>query len=113
MFEPDLDIERMFGQHGAMGRTHVRRRRVAFTLAVVMAGLAVSGAVAHRLAGSPMEPAARRTYVVRSGDTLWSIAQRMAPGDDPRPLVQRIQEANGVDAGAIAPGYTLVVPLAG
>ena len=113
MFERDLDIERAFGQHGAMARTHVRRRRVALTLTVVLAGLALSGPVAHRLAGSPMEPAARRTYVVRSGDTLWSIAQRMAPGDDPRPLVQRIQVANGVDAGSIAPGQTIVVPLAG
>ena len=86
---------------------------MALTVAVVLAGLALSGPVAHGLAGSPMEPVARRTYVVRSGDTLWTIAQHMAPGTDPRPLVQRIQEANGVDAGALAPGQTLVVPLAG
>jgi LysM repeat protein len=54
--------------------------------------------------------ASRSSYVVREGDTLWSIAQRVAPGEDPRPLVDAITVANGVDAGAIVPGQTLLVP---
>lgn len=54
--------------------------------------------------------ASRSGYVVREGDTLWSIAQRVAPGEDPRPLVDAITAVNGVDAGAIVPGQTLLVP---
>jgi LysM repeat protein len=54
--------------------------------------------------------ASRSSYVVREGDTLWSIAQRVAPDEDPRPLVDAITAANGVDAGAIVPGQTLLVP---
>jgi hypothetical protein len=32
---------------------------------------------------------------VRPGDTLWSIAERMAPGADPRPMVDRLQARLG------------------
>jgi LysM repeat protein len=49
-------------------------------------------------------------YVVQSGDTLWSIAVRRAPGSDPRRVVQAIVDANQVDPGTLAPGQVLVVP---
>jgi len=55
-------------------------------------------------------PAASRTYVVRPGDTLWSIAVRLAgPSSDPRPLVDELAQANHV-AGSIEPGQTLRLP---
>ena len=50
--------------------------------------------------------------MVREGDTLWTIARRLAPGSDPRPIVDVLSAANGLDAGRIVPGQTLVVPLA-
>ena len=46
-----------------------------------------------------MAPVAHRTYVVRDGDTLWSIATRVAHGGDPRPLVDAIEAENDVTAG--------------
>ena len=36
--------------------------------------------------------------VVRPGDTLWSIAQRVAPGHDPRPLVDELSHRTGGEA---------------
>ncbi len=78
--------------------------------AAVIAG-AWAGPVAGALgAGRDSIPASRTSYVVRSGDTLWSIAERLAPGEDPRPLVDAIASANGVEAGALAPGATLEIP---
>jgi LysM repeat protein len=50
--------------------------------------------------------------VVRSGDTVWSIAQDAVPGRDPRPVVDAILESNGLDAGALVPGQVLVIPTA-
>jgi nucleoid-associated protein YgaU len=53
-----------------------------------------------------------RTYVVRSGDTLWSIAVRLGgPDADPRPLVEAIAAANHTD-GMLVPGQTLRLPVA-
>jgi hypothetical protein len=46
--------------------------------------------------------------VVQPGDTLWSIARRLDPEADPRPLVDRLVALNGVVA--VAPGQRLVLP---
>ena len=50
-----------------------------------------------------------RVYVVRSGDTLWAIAERVY-GGDPREGVWRLRERNGIEDGVIHPGERLVVP---
>ncbi|MEW6059747.1 MAG: LysM peptidoglycan-binding domain-containing protein [Actinomycetota bacterium] len=98
-----------------MHRTYVRRRRVLATFAVSIALWLVVGP-----AGQAVE--ARRTagleggadvYVVRPGDTLWSIARAVAPSEDPRPLVDSIAAANDVEAGSIVPGQALLVPSGG
>jgi hypothetical protein len=34
-------------------------------------------------------------YVVQPGDNLWSIAQRLAPGGDPRPVVRNLRDRVG------------------
>jgi LysM repeat protein len=61
--------------------------------------------------GSAETPArvSRASYVVREGDTLWRIAREIAPGSDPRPVVDLLSAMNGVDAGRLVPGQTLVV----
>ena len=57
-----------------------------------------------------MRSVAHATYVVRPGDTLWEIASRLAPGRDPRPVIEVIEAENGVDAGSLVPGLVLSVP---
>lgn len=47
---------------------------------------------------------------VRAGDTLWGVANRVAPDSDPRAVVQRIVELNGLDASSAEVGSHLVVP---
>lgn len=50
-----------------------------------------------------------RQYRVRSGDTLWSIAERSTAGD-PRKVVWELRERNGLRTSIIVPGQTLVLP---
>lgn len=57
-------------------------------------------------------PAPARTVVVQvaAGDTLWSLAQRFAPHDDPRAIVRRIVELNALDGAKLQIGQPLAVP---
>jgi hypothetical protein len=89
--------------------TGIRRRRLAALLVavVVVAGLVVATQAAlgaargvppsspQRLGPSTVAPAAGETYVVRPGDTLWSIAAAVLPESDPRPIVHALRDANG------------------
>jgi LysM domain len=82
-----------------------RRRRVAAAVLVV-ASLGMAGKAGAALGGFPLaaperHPAATR-YVVEPGDSLWSIAQRIEPDGDPRPVVDELSTAR---AGApLVPG---------
>lgn len=54
-----------------------------------------------------------RTAVVSvaPGESLWDVAAKFAPESDPRAVVQRIEELNGVSADAVTPGVPLTVPV--
>jgi nucleoid-associated protein YgaU len=119
MFEPTLDFEHLFGHDPSMGRTRVRsRRRIVAAMVSVAVGLVLGAPVAGALGRHPRPaepkvlPASRReqVYVVRTGDTVWSIAERTAAGADPRALVDAIAARNGIEAGAVVPGQALVIP---
>jgi hypothetical protein len=51
----------------------------------------------------------RAIYTVQYGDTLYDIAQRFDPHDDPRVVVWTIQHENGIGS-EIQPGEQIVVP---
>jgi hypothetical protein len=74
------------------------RARVLAIVLVVAGFLVVAPGLAR--GDGPDRPAAPRvTYVVVSGDTLWSIARRVAPDRDPRPVVDHLIEVNHLGGG--------------
>lgn len=95
-----------------MNRTRVRHRRLAATVIVATMGAAWAVPVAKALGpgGEPARVSSAR-YVVRQGDTLWSIAERLAPGEDPRPVVDALTSANDLEPRSLVPGQALVVPV--
>jgi LysM repeat protein len=113
MFGSRLDTEHAFGQDTLMGRTRVRRRRL-ITIAVALGVTGVlSGQVANAVGVGGSQAGPPRTYVVRSGDTLWSIARSSTPSADPRLVVSAIRAANRVDPAALVPGQQLSIPFVG
>ena len=59
-------------------------------------------------AGPGMVRAGAAEYVVRRGDTLWSIAASLEPGRDPRPMVDAL--AHEIGGSALYPGEAIAVP---
>jgi nucleoid-associated protein YgaU len=57
--------------------------------------------------GATHTPAAPATVTVQSGDTLWSIASRVAPNRDPRDEVARLQQVNHLSGVDLAAGQVL------
>jgi nucleoid-associated protein YgaU len=110
MFGTALDSERTFEQHGKMQRTYVRRRLAVLAASVTMV-LALSGAIARAVGTtSDVDLVSSRTYVVRPGDTLWSIASWVAPRRDPRQVVAELQRLNGRSTRWLTPGQVLSIP---
>lgn len=48
--------------------------------------------------------------VVRSGESLWQVAGRVAPRLDPREVVLALREFNGLTSSVVHPGQALGVP---
>jgi hypothetical protein len=100
-------------------RAAAARRRRNILLLLVAAGILVALALPWGGAGGrPLAtpgPAragdalvAHEPYIVQPGDTLWSIAQRLVPGGDPRPIEQELEaQARG---DVVVPGQRLVLP---
>jgi len=118
-----VDSEQVFGQDGGMTEqvfpihptaprptreVNRMRARVLAIVLVVAGSLVVVPGLAR--GDGPDRPAPRVTYVVEPGDTLWSIARRVAPGRDPRPVVDGLIEANDV-RGGLQIGQELSIPV--
>ncbi len=79
---------------------------LAFALVLLCAGLVwVAAASAPSDAGSVRSGPA--VVAVHQGDTLWAIASRVAAGQDPRAVVDRLQQLNHLDGAVLQPGQQL------
>jgi len=88
-----------------------RRCRPVHLVMAAVVTLAVVGALGWlghgRSAQLPVETAVVR---VGAGETLWDVAQRVAPESDPRAVVERIRQLNRIEGSAVQPGQQLQVP---
>ncbi|HEY7134077.1 MAG TPA: LysM domain-containing protein [Acidimicrobiia bacterium] len=88
-------------------RAVYRRRRVVVA-ALALGTVALAGRAGMALGGTPLATSERRpplTYVVRPGDSLWTIARHVAPSSDPRGVVD---DLNAPRHGApLVPGETI------
>lgn len=87
-----------------------RRRRLVVAAVVIglMLGFASFGRQADATPSAEATAARAVLVVVQPGDTLWGIAETLAPGADPRPLVAALGELVG--DGPLLPGQLLTVP---
>jgi len=96
-------------------RLTVRGRRVVAFLvalpvlvALVLAALGGGAALASYESGAPA--GAFTEVTVMNGETLWSIAEEVAPRSDPRDVVAEIVRLNALEGGVIAAGQRIAIP---
>ena len=77
--------------------------------AVLVALAALSHAGAGDTRAAAAAPVAAGQVVVQPGDTLWSIAARVAPGRDPRAVVFDLRETNHLADSTVVEGQVLQV----
>jgi len=87
-----------------------RRGRIVVVLFVLaLLAVAFSVGVSSQAAG-PSRPHAVPTVTVRPGESLWQVAVRVAPGADPRLVVDELQRVNHLSSATVQSGQQLIVP---
>lgn len=96
-----------------MRRRRNRAKEVA-TVAVVVIGMTAAALVFHALVtiGAPPKPQPTYfvEYMVKPGDTIWSIADKIAKDTSNREIGE-IQRENQLINSYIMPGQKLLVPI--
>jgi Tfp pilus assembly protein FimV len=93
-----------------------RRGRLIVVLTMMALLVAVGLVLGHgssQAAGRGNAAATSRTLTVRPGETLWSVAARIAPHSDPRLVVADIESRNHLDGVEVRAGQQLRVPRVG
>ena len=92
---------RVTRSHGAA--VYWRRRLVATALGLgVLLTAAHAGAALGGTTTAPERSPHVEQVIVREGDTLWSVAERLAPHSDPRAVVDDLTAARG--SSSVQPG---------
>jgi hypothetical protein len=95
------------------GRNPVRLTRrgrlvvVLLLMVVLVVGFSV-GLVSQ--AAGPSRHHVAPTVTVRPGESLWQVATRVAPGADPRLVVDELVRANHLPGATVVVGQQLLVP---
>jgi hypothetical protein len=88
----------------------VLRTLVVVLMLLVMAASGLALARGARAADGPAAAVVVHSHVVLPGETLWGIAQHVAPRDDPRDTVARIVEFNSLTSTGVHAGQRLALP---
>lgn len=87
-----------------------RRGRFAALLVVFAAATATFSLGGAHSSTAPLRVERSSHLLVRPGDTLWQIAERVAPGADPRETIATIMSTNHLTGESVVPGQVLLVP---
>ena len=92
-----------------------RRGRLARTFVVLSLAIVLGSVVSAKAgAGTDVAPQAGGSFItvtVAPGDTVWSLATRLADGGDVRSLVSEIISVNSLASVDVATGQKLRIPL--
>jgi LysM repeat protein len=92
-------------------RMTVRGRRVLTAFIVVPLLIAIATLALNGGKATASSDSVAPTYVsVQQGESLWQLAEQIAPTTDPRDVVADILSLNGLDSSQIVAGQRLAIP---
>lgn len=103
------------GTRPARMRLHLTRRgRVVLTFVVVLPLLALLGAAMLNGGGAAATGSTARVHfehvTVASGETLWQVAEQVAPKSDPRDVIDDIVRLNDLPSTDVMAGQSIAIP---
>ncbi len=104
-----------YGVSAAAPRLRITRRGRAVVTVLVAIPLAIAAAVfgvgaVGADAGTHTSSATFQYVTVEPGESLWQVAESVAPTADPRDVVADIQSLNNLSSGELQPGQRLAIP---
>lgn len=94
-------------------RTHLTRRGrlvlVSLLALLLFAAFSVGRSGAEGATSATPVHGVEQT-VVQPGETLWGVATRIAPGQDPRPVIDQIRRLNELETPGLQAGQQLLLP---
>ena len=104
-----------FGSQISQPRLRITRRGRAVLALLIAVPLAVAAAVTGigaigAAAGTQGSTATFHYVTVEPGESLWQVAQSVAPTADPRDVVANILNLNDLSSGEVQPGQWLAIP---
>lgn len=105
------------------GRSHLRiTRRGRVVLAILLIAPLIALALAFApgspwsagaaIAGSEPSAVDFQYVTVEPGQSLWQLAESIAPGADPRDVISDLVRLNGLEGSIVHPGERLAIPAA-
>lgn len=91
-----------------------RRGRAAVLLVMValLFGAFAAGRTASQAAQEPEQRPVLSQTTVQRGESLWTVARRVAPEQDPRQVVVALRRLNGLTSAQVQAGQHLLLPAA-
>lgn len=99
-------------QAAAVQPNYARRRfAVAATTIALIAITALSALTGQSATATSTSGKANFTYVtVLAGQSLWQIASKVAPHQDPRDFIAEVVSLNGLTSADVTPGQRIALP---
>lgn len=114
MTQPQMTPSATTNCNSSPPAVHLTRRGRILLLAVLVSVL--FGAFSLGRAGSQAAPQAQPTpalqqMTVQPGESLWTVAERIAPDNDPREVIAQIQRLNDLSDSTLRIGQQLLLPV--
>jgi predicted Zn-dependent protease len=103
-------------QHSTNG-SHLRLTRrgrvlvLAVLVAVLFAAFSLGRSASQAAPPSALPAPATHVVTVQAGESLWTMAQRIAPDNDPREVVANIRDLNDLSSAHLVAGQQLLLPV--